>query len=232
MAEHVPFLKTENGEPTPTEEHQNNTFEQRKPVSHRFSFISHTLVFILTSLIWGAAFIYLEHHHPLGHPFDLSPTQSIFKGKNYIECGNSLEEALERGCEYDILANHFVHRSCLDERAILEYQQEGDTWLGYTDMNWTDVIPTTKAMGESGVYWTNQRDHVVHCAMLWRKQWRALTENRRYWDAIIASEEHVMHCSEFLMEMSERHDGFDWREKPMTVEVGYSGCVDMGKLQA
>ncbi len=110
-------------------------------------------------------------------------------------------------------------------------RSRAETWIGYTDMNWTDVIPTTKAMGESGVYWTNQRDHIVHCAMLWKKQWRAFTENRRYWDAIIASEEHVMHCSKFLMEMSEPNGGFDWREKPMTVEVGYSGCVDMGSLQ-
>jgi len=195
------------------------------------SLISHALVFFLTSLIWAGGLAYMNQKHnrlPPRLPFNLGTGQTIFKGLEYIDCGGSLEEAQAKGCEYDILANHFVHRLCLDEDAIRAYQQEGTTWMGYTDMNWTDLIPTTRSMGESGVYWTNQRDHIVHCAMLWKKQWRAWTENRRYVDAIIASEEHTMHCAKFLVDMTDNDDGFDWRLKPMTVEVGYAGCVDMG----
>ena len=238
MAEHNKqsnLLEVDSHGSTPTEQHHllSGSHLYRQPAaSNRFSALgSHLVVFLVTSLVWGTVFIYLDLHRQPAGPFNLGPGKTIFSGKKYISCGSSLEEAYARGCKYDILANHFVHETCLDEEAIREYQKEGDTWHGYTDMNWTDIIPTTDAMGESGVYWTNQRDHIVHCAMLWKKQWRAFTENRRYWDAIIASEEHVMHCSDFLVEMTEDHDGFDWREKPMTVEVGYAGCVDMGGAQ-
>ncbi|KXX73733.1 hypothetical protein MMYC01_208497 [Madurella mycetomatis] len=232
-AEHTSLHDFESGGSTPSEgQHLLAASHYDRPIKRLSALWGYIFVFLVTSMLWGVALVYLENHHFPVRPFDLGPGQSIFKGKKYIACGKSLEEALARECEYDILANHFVHKLCLDKTAIREYQNEGDTWLGYTDMNWTDLIPTTKAMGESGVYWTNQRDHIVHCAMLWKKQWRAFTENRRYWDAIIASEEHVMHCADFLMEMTERHDGFDWREKPMTVEVGYAGCVDMGALHS
>jgi hypothetical protein len=131
---------------------------------------------------------------PPFHPFNLGAGNSIFKGTKYISCGGPLAEAEALGCEYDILANHFVHPLCLDQGALSEYQQ-GDTWLGYTDMNWTDIIPITRAM--------------------------VIAE-------LIANEEHVMHRAQFLVDMSESHDGFDWREKPMTVEMGYAGCVNRG----
>jgi hypothetical protein len=218
MAEHNPILKVESGIST----------DKKRHTTSFSSFGSHVTAILFTSIFWGVILFYFQLHRPHSYSFDLGHGQSIFKSNKFITCGNSLGEAMANECQYDMLSNHFVHPLCLDEGAVLEYQQEGNTWIGYTDMNWTDVIPTTKAMGESGVYWTNQRDHIVHCAMLWRKQWRAFTENRRYWDNVIAGEEHVLHCSEFLMEMSEQHEGFDWREKPMTVEVGYGGCVDRG----
>lgn len=199
-----------------------------EPRTAYFKLLSHALVFLLTSTIWLTIFFSRGKDCPRSAAFDLGVGKTIFKGHEYIGCGTSLEEAYRQGCVYDMLANHFVHRLCYDEDAINEYQAEGSTWKGYMDMNWTEPIPTTpKAMGEAGVYWTNQRDHIVHCAMLWKKQWRAFSENRRYMDAIIVSEEHVAHCTQFLMDMTEEKD-FDWRQQPMTVEVGFAGCVDMG----
>lgn len=226
--EHTLSCELESVGSTLKERHQSLSGSRHRHYDRFSSLDSHGFVFLLSSLVWGATFIHLGRQHSVDYVFDLGRGQSIFKGKNYISCGGSLSDALPLGCEYDILANHCVHKLCLDQDPIREYQQQSETWPGYTDMNWTEVIPTTKAMGESGVYWTNQRDHIVHCALLWKKQRRAFTENRRYRDAIISSEEHVMHCADFLMEMTEGCDGWDWRRKPMTVEVGYAGGVDMG----
>ena len=77
-------------------------------------------------------------------------------------------------------------------------------------------------MAQTDYYYTNMRDHIVHCAVLWRKQYRAFVEQRRGIDTVIADEEHTMHCSQFLIDMSEK--GPDWRSVPIKVFVKYAGC--------
>ena len=227
--ESVPFMDdTESRSSTST-----LRLDTRKPIRWQdsqirvSSLISHVVVVIFTSLVWGGVLIYHQHGRPPVRPFNLGAGQTIFKGMRYLSCGGSLDEALENDCVYDMLANHYVPRICQDDASIKEYKTEGTTWQPYIDMNWTERLPSDDAMGPSGVYWTNQRDHIVHCAMLWRKQWRALTENRRFMDFTTVDRGHMMHCSQFLMDMTEPNGGADWRETPISVEVGYSGCVDM-----
>ncbi|KAF4628576.1 hypothetical protein G7Y89_g9575 [Cudoniella acicularis] len=183
--------------------------------------VSHSIVFIITTLFWGFYFLLLPNLSFIPHFLQHSEGNStIIPGADYFHCGDSIEAAKVRGCEYDILNNHWVPAMCIDEDAIREYQSD-ESWFGYADQNHTELLDI-KTMGETPVYYTNERDHIVHCAMLWRKQFRALMDGRRYLDSIIVDEEHTIHCSKYLIEMSEW--GPDFREMPIEVHVGYAGC--------
>jgi hypothetical protein len=183
--------------------------------------VSHSLVFIITSLFWTFGLLLLPTFNSTPHFLKHSEGNStIVPGADYFHCGHSVEEAEARGCEYDILNNHWIPAKCIDEFSIREYQSDG-SWFGYADKNHTELLDI-KAMGRTPVYYTNERDHIVHCSFLWRKQFRAFMEGRKYLDSIIVDEEHTMHCSEFLIKMSEW--GPDFRKMPIEVHVGYAGC--------
>ena len=123
--------------------------------------------------------------------YDLGLGHTIFAKRKYLSCGWSVEEAKILGCEFDILANHYVPKQCIDQHSINEYLQRDITWIGYNDKHWNKGLACIQAMGESDTCFTNQRNHIIHCAMLWKRQWRAFTENWRYFDAIIADKTRI-----------------------------------------
>ncbi|KAK3348903.1 hypothetical protein B0T25DRAFT_458966 [Lasiosphaeria hispida] len=225
----MPFLQVVNdGDPVEKEWKFLRTKVRR--VTKLSPITTHTLVFFLASTFWAAIFIFYSRRQqmqtPPVLPYDLGFRNSIFDGRKIIGCGHSLEEAERRGCEYDILANGYFPKTCVDEYGIDEYKREGTTWYGFADRNWTVRIPSTEEMGRRGVYYTNMRDHIVHCALLWKRQYRAFSENWRFMDSVIASEEHTYHCADYLMELTDNLDHPDWRTVPIAVEVGYAACFD------
>lgn len=212
--DHTPLLPEDSGSDSElterTEARANLPWLRRRyrcDIVHTNPLLSHILVFLVTCALWGGIFIAtsnLNQKPQLPNTgFDLGLGHTIFAKRKYTGCGFSVEDAKERGCKFDILANHFVPSPCYDQYSNDQYQAEGDTWIGYVDRNWSEAYTSIQAMGESDVYWTNQRDHIVHCAMLWKRQWRAFTENWRYFDAIISDEEHTMHCAQYLMDMTD-----------------------------
>ncbi|KAK1755401.1 hypothetical protein QBC47DRAFT_413171 [Echria macrotheca] len=200
------------------------------------SSFSHFLVFFVTSLAWGAAFLVMgiyplvasSRSAAVASTTAAAPAAAlpfaegtvIVKGAKLVTCGNTTEEAKRRGCTYDILSNHWVPAVCMDQDAVDEYMTDG-TWFGYGDESRTQLL-TIDAMSEMDYYYTNERDHIVHCAMLWRKQFRAFFLQRQNLDTIISDEEHTMHCSQFLMDMSDK--GPDYRNMPIKTWVGQAGC--------
>lgn len=74
-------------------------------------------------------------------------------------------------------------------------------------------------MGAREHYYTSIRDHVNHCAMLWRKQFWTLFEDRRVFDSVIVNSYHTEHCSEFLSNLMTME-----RTEPTLVRVGFAGC--------
>jgi hypothetical protein len=109
---------------------------------------------------------------------------------------------------------------CMDQEAVEEYQADG-SWFGFADEKRTELL-TLDAMSEMEFYYTSERDHIVHCAMLWRKQYRAFFEGRQNLDTLIASKAHTLHCSQYLIDMTEK--GPDYWNMPIKTWVGYAGC--------
>ncbi|KAH0425949.1 hypothetical protein CcaCcLH18_10653 [Colletotrichum camelliae] len=200
--------------------------------SHRSPIITHFVVFSVTSLLWGILFLAIvnrnishvshnHHHGTVGLQVQNSRGHgNMTTNSRLLTCGNSIAEAKSNDCKYDILSNHWVPESCMDMDAVNEYKTDG-SWFGFADENRTELL-TVDAMSEMEYYYTSERDHIVHCAMLWRKQFWAFFEERVAMDTIIASASHTMHCSQFLMDMSDK--GPDYRNMPIKTWVGYAGC--------
>ncbi|RDW71569.1 hypothetical protein BP6252_08132 [Coleophoma cylindrospora] len=186
--------------------------------------ISGLLVFVATSLFWAGVLLMIQYF-PRIHKQATTSTNPqtvlpLFQNLQYVHCGRSNADAKALGCRYDILSNHWVPQPCMDQGAVEEYQSDG-SWFGFADEDRTQLL-SIDAMSEMPVYYTNERDHIVHCAMLWRKQFRAFAEGRGAYDSIIADERHTMHCSEYLINMTDW--AIDFRTMPIKVFVGYAGC--------
>ena len=185
------------------------------------TFLSHALAIFLTSAFWVSTLFVAPKLGSISFPWhQVHYNSTLLPGRNYYHCGDDLESAKARGCAYDMLDNHWVPEKCVDQEAIKEYQADGN-WFGYTDENHTTLL-REEELGETSVYFTNERDHIVHCAMLWRKQFRALIEGRKYLDSLIVDEKHTVHCSKYLIDMSDK--GEDFRKNPIEVRVGFAGC--------
>ncbi|KAI0127134.1 hypothetical protein BJ170DRAFT_582227, partial [Xylariales sp. AK1849] len=184
------------------------------------------LVFFATSLLWGAILLYAiqacPHFYHYGGQYG-EQTQLYgqpISGYKFLKCGTSVQEAKALGCQYDILANHWLPRPCIDRDAVEEYQKD-ESWFAYAHENMTGPL-SLDAMGDISHYYTSKRDHIFHCGTLWKKQFKAFTENRRNIDSITADPEHTHHCAQYLIDMTDL--GQDFRMVPLRVDVGFAGC--------
>lgn len=212
--EHQPFLDNYSDEYARSEE-QRELY--RKSKNRRKAVTSYAAVFIITSLLWMLLILMTTPNVWKSFKTAGGP-RNITSGAQLLTCGECVYEARELGCKYDILLNNWVPEPCYDEEFIEEYADDG-SWAAYADANLTQRITNIEEMSEREYYYTSVRDHVNHCAMIWKKQFWAFFENRKAIDTMISNPAHTDHCAYYL-------DGF--LDKPPTeatkVEVGYAGC--------
>ncbi|KAF2830161.1 hypothetical protein CC86DRAFT_368019 [Ophiobolus disseminans] len=201
----------------------------------RSSVCTHLVVFVGTSITWAVALLLLNYFAPLTQPGPatrLSITSTpvtlsqphghgfLATETEYLTCGTSLAEAKQRKCVYDILSNAWIPSLCSDETFVREYQSDG-TWFPFADANHTQPLKREE-LGDVAKYYTNMRDHIVHCSVLWKRQFMAWKEGWKYLDDVLVDEHHTFHCADFLVEMTDK--GVDFREQPIGVVVGHVGC--------
>jgi hypothetical protein len=203
-----------------------------KPRPNKWSaFSSHFILFVVTSCFWVGIFLLITTHgfstsivettdnHSDKH-HQSAELSTLITGAKYVTCGSSTEEARKLGCKYDILSNHWVPSPCMDQDAVDVYKADG-SWFGYADENRTQLL-TIEDMSSLPFYYTNMRDHVLHCASLWKKQYHEFFKQRKALDSLIVDEHHTIHCADFLIRMTQY--GPDLAQIPIQVEVGYAGC--------
>lgn len=181
------------------------------------SILSHFIVLLITSIFW---LVILNTATDNMSDKIYFPNPKAADRATYLTCGNTTTEAKSKGCQYDILSNHWVPGVCMDQAAIVEYQVDG-SWYGYTDEGRTQRL-SIDTMSQKNFYYTSERDHILHCAMLRRKQWRAFVGGRTKLDSLIIYEEHTMHCAQFLVAKTE--NGIDYWHMPIKTWVGFAGC--------
>lgn len=222
------------------EKEEARQFRHVKPT--RANYLPLLVVCFATSLFWGGLY-YLFHpttsssspsHEAMpvsspvvqdgntaAHSHTEKPTTisryNITTKAHLLTCGNSVASAKANNCKYDILLNNWVPAPCFDQEFIDEYTDD-DSWGGFSDEAMTQRL-TPNEMAEREWYWTSLRDHVNHCAMMWRKQFWVLYEERAAFDTVIASPGHTDHCAQFLVDVGERN----WTH-PTRTEMGFAGC--------
>jgi hypothetical protein len=215
--EHQPFLYSD--DPTTKDLEPTGQFRQIK--NRRTTFISHSLVFVVTSFLWIlVTYVVTSPSTRWSSGSSTGGRHNITSNARLITCGNTTQEARANNCSYDILLNNWVPHACVDvnEDFILEYLDD-DSWGAFVDKNMSVRITSIEEMSEREFYYTSVRDHINHCAVMWKKQFSALFEESRAFDSVIASPGHTDHCAQYLMDVV----GADWAEATR-VERGFAGC--------
>lgn len=142
-----------------------------------------------------------------------------------LHCGTTPSEARLRNCKYDILLNNWVPSPCFTQEFIDDYIDENNYsatngWGGYADEHLTQPL-SLQQMSEGPFYWTSLRDHVTHCAVMWKKQFATMFEyeGKGVVDTVLASAGHTDHCAQFLMDFGTKN----WTGATKT-EMGFAGC--------
>lgn len=189
---------------------------------------SHALTCLITVLLW--TFI-LTTFRSLSSRTTLQPTTK------YLHCGNSTAEARAQGCVFDVLTNMWVPEQCWDREGTEEYMRMAP-WQGYDTQDATRRL-TLEEMSErvgkdrlapdptSPPYWTPLREHVIHCALMWRRQHRGFMNGEaKKLDFHSLNYQHTLHCSRSLMNMAGAGDEIPDPLDKVAVRtwVGFSDC--------
>lgn len=141
-----------------------------------------------------------------------------------LSCGTTPNEARENGCTYDVLGNIWVPTPCLDTENIVAFKQMAP-WLAYDSSNATHQL-TEEEMSEYMIpdaYWTPVREHMIHCALMWRRLHKGYERDRKLLDKHVLSYHHTEHCSQTLMEHLDMPTSVLDQIRTRT-EAGYSTC--------
>lgn len=193
-----------------------------RPEPRHSKLSSYFVAAFLASIFWLVLFYikgnFLSSRRYYTSQSDYLNRHNITSGARLLECGNSTQEAKSLGCQYDVLLNHWVPAPCIDHDFLEEYMDD-NSWVSYADEALTQPIPTIEEMSEREFYYTSLRDHINHCAMLWKKQFWVMYKEYSAFDTIIANPGHTDHCAFFLTEARDVD-----LNQATRVEKGYAGC--------
>ncbi|KAI0104299.1 hypothetical protein GGR51DRAFT_522264 [Nemania sp. FL0031] len=134
-------------------------------------------------------------------------------------CGNSIEQANQKGCSFDVLTKTWLPAACSrhyeHEFADFPATLNMTEWKYWTDLTTEEeitdedmaVFAETKPRGQ--VSWVStMRMHLAHCAFGLMRRSAALDAGERL-DLATAPLDHTQHCIELLLEAAMRAPGID-----------------------
>lgn len=219
--EQLPFLKyLDKDIPDESKRRTSQSHDDEKPKAKML--LSHLMVFILTSVAWIVIILIVRsppsYQNPVHHTTAASHQHNITSNAQLISCGNSTAEARQAGCKYDVLLNHWVPSACWDEEFVQEYQDDR-SWGAYADEHLTQELTSIDDMSDRKYYYTSVRDHINHCAIVWKKQFWTLFEEAPAFDSVIMAPYHTDHCAQYLMDVVDANQTISTK-----VEIGFAGC--------
>ncbi|KAM7220098.1 hypothetical protein V8F06_004426 [Rhypophila decipiens] len=113
-------------------------------------------------------------------------------------CGTSPQEAVSRGCRFDVMSFAWLPAPCFDKELMADFLVLRD-WRWYMDRDGTQIADAAAAArGEYDRLYVTQEYHMYHCTYMWRKMHRAI---RHRWplDGYIGNMEHTAHCEAMLV---------------------------------
>ncbi|EGP88313.1 uncharacterized protein MYCGRDRAFT_92695 [Zymoseptoria tritici IPO323] len=173
-------------------------------------------IWIICFAIWGLIDVFVHQLPPaLTKIFDSKPADDCW-------CGETDQQAVAMGCQYDHLAVDWLPPSCIDQALVDEFDMSGPgvdgAWIYYDPRVSEDGMSTlfvsisTNETDEFALrgkqYFATRGWHILHCMFTWRKQFRAWHSHKPIepWND---DEEHIKHCSEYIMRTLEWHLSLD-----------------------
>jgi hypothetical protein len=138
-----------------------------------------------------------------------------------LSCGNTIEEALARGCTFDILSMSWLRDSCPRDQADEFVLYPGaEPWRYFRHENATGEMDEA-ALSElgAGLWWAKQKEHMAHCAFMLLRLHAVLERGERP-DGLTGSLKHSKHCVMMLLEASKWDPENDIINTPETVAFG------------
>ncbi|KAK4497407.1 hypothetical protein PRZ48_011858 [Zasmidium cellare] len=151
-----------------------------------------------------------------------------------LDCGSTREEAIAKGCIFDVLSVGWVPAACYDSQraskfedvsTIVSYGSAG-SFPWYLDANMTMPIEESdlSSLGDNPVAYTTEEFHQSHCLYVWKSTSDALHEAREQHTGVwaldrISDHHHIRHCLIVLESMQWRYN------KSVEVDFGYRECV-------
>ena len=129
-----------------------------------------------------------------------SPMPSDTKSVMISPCGSTPEEAMAKGCHFDLISFCWLSPRCYDAELSDEFER-------YQNWEWFEDKNKTKRLGKSdvlaGAYpslFVSWEYHIVHCVYAWKKLHRAmLGSGNMAIDSYIGSFNHTKHCGSILL---------------------------------
>ncbi|PVH91311.1 hypothetical protein DM02DRAFT_705397, partial [Periconia macrospinosa] len=119
-----------------------------------------------------------------------------------IPCGTTPEEALSRGCDFDLITTAWLPPSCIDYELMHEFSRNY-AWRYFRDPEGTQTFPEEPIVLGHQVdpIWTTNAWHSTHCLYMWKKLNRALVRRTRV-DGEAIKLAHTDHCTHTVVNMT------------------------------
>ena len=114
------------------------------------------------------------------------------------DCGNSPEDARERGCQYSIVLHSWLPKYCLTDEDI------EDQKLMYEERDWPyetqskNLTVEELYAGDYHHFITTFDWHVVHCMYVWKRLHRISLDGNQKVDSYTANFHHTNHCVKMI----------------------------------
>jgi len=143
-----------------------------------------------------------------------------------LPCGKTPEEALARGCEFDMLATAWLPVGDAADLEGAEFLAIGQ-WDYYRALHGTEKYNSYEpevlgSITRPHSIWTSRRWHVVHCLYMFKKLNRALVKGWQV-DGEVISEPHTEHCMGAFQEAL-FGPPLDQEEINIFLEIIYPSC--------
>lgn len=170
------------------------------------AFISTVAVIASLWLVWNAFQNSFELFQHKPFIYDLAFTKNQV---GVVSCGDSIPEAMARGCTFDELADLWLPPKC--SRAYVEQyaiSYNGGSFPYYADQDGKHQIFNRSLYVGDMIYWSTTRDHLVHCQFNMFRFTHSLRSG-----SIVGHDGtfsgHVEHCATLLTQYALQAPGID-----------------------
>ncbi|KAF4624271.1 hypothetical protein G7Y89_g13901 [Cudoniella acicularis] len=115
-----------------------------------------------------------------------------------LHCGSSVEEAVSRGCKWDLLSKYWLPAEC---SRVGSEEYVNNEWNYYTTKEGGETLNdiSGRVGSDNDAWWSTEKEHSTHCAYLLVRMGHVLATSSRA-DNALRNFKHTKHCAMFLLD--------------------------------